>query len=1158
MDAEGSRSPGKNTGELGESNTESGIRIRDLWSQELEGKWNKLQECLSKQDDYQTIELTIDSLVTQLEEEGATTLENHLSTLGSCDTSTCDPYRGGWMSNLGASYLSQFRRSGDPEDLTLSISYQLKALESTPQENENTPNIMCNLGNSYHTRFLRMNDRADIDRSIEFYTQAMGLTPQGHASRPAQLQSLGQSHFSCFREFGEISDIEKAIELQRQALELAHPNDPNVPGWLNNLADSYTSRFDRLGHSDDINKAIELLNRAIHLTPNGHANLPTWLTTLGNAHRSRFTREGNLGDINDAIEYQSQAVLATPDGHAYKRVRLSHLGGSYLSRFKHLGNLEDLEKAIRFLSQALKLTPRGVNQIGLLIDLGNSYGLKFERLGQLSDVDEAINYLILAETLATNQHAIMPDVLTSLGFTYLRRFERLRNLGGWHANRGLFLNNLGRSHAQRFSHSGKREDLENAVVCLTQATSLLPENHPGMPGILHNLAHLLDIHPDSTLGAIDAAVDYQTRAVSLTPEEHVQLPNFINSLGLLYRRRYKKQGKLEDIEQAIQWLAVSVALTPEEHARMPLWLTNLGESHLEQYKKQKHLSSLFSAIECYRRCAQRPAVFPYIQLHAAFTWGKLASIPGLPFPEDESLKAYQVAMDLVPHAVWLGTKIGKRYKDAQNIKNLASSAAAVAITVQKYDLAIEWLEQGRSVVWNQMLQLRNPLDDLATIDPFLATNLRQVAADLSEASLEYENDLVLLNDVKSQVEDDFQKHHRLAEKYQDLVTAARRLPGFNDFLRPAKVSALARAAKTGSLVVINIDVSRCDALVIRPGSNEITHIPLSDLSVDKISSIRAELDVSLRLSHVRERGIKLKSSPQGKPEYIFERVLATLWTSITRPVLDALGYKPTIGELPHITWCTTGALSFLPLHASGYYDRPQAKLSDYAVSSYTPTLGILLSASSSTSKSTNGILAVGQVSTPGMTPLPGTKKELANIEKHVQEPLVYSQLDGYKATGQAVLSAMERHSWVHLACHAYQNTRDPIKSGFFLHEDTLYLEQISRVSFQNKGLAFLSACQTATGDKELPDEAIHLASGMLMAGYSSVIATMWSIMDEDAPLIADEVYARLLKGGRMDVGGAANALHQAVCQLREKVGDRAFSRWVPYIHMGGYGNCQDT
>ncbi|CAE6496907.1 unnamed protein product, partial [Rhizoctonia solani] len=109
---------------------------------------------------------------------------------------------------------------------------------------------------------------------------------------------------------------------------------------------------------------------------------------------------------------------------------------------------------------------------------------------------------------------------------------------------------------------------------------------------------------------------------------------------------------------------------------------------------------------------------------------------------------------------------------------------------------------------------------------------------------------------------------------------------------------------------------------------------------------------------------------------------------------------------------------------------------------------------------------------------------------------------------------------------------------------------INRRSFKNKGLAFLSACQTATGDENLPDEAVHLASGMLMAGYASVIATMWSVHDEDAPLVADKVYAQLMKEGGIRNGEAGKALHTAVAVLRETVGERKFERWVPYIHIG--------
>jgi CHAT domain-containing protein len=221
---------------------------------------------------------------------------------------------------------------------------------------------------------------------------------------------------------------------------------------------------------------------------------------------------------------------------------------------------------------------------------------------------------------------------------------------------------------------------------------------------------------------------------------------------------------------------------------------------------------------------------------------------------------------------------------------------------------------------------------------------------------------------------------------------------------------------------------------------------------------------------------------------------------------------------------------------------------NYAVSSYTPTLSALLSTPSASTHST--ILAIGQEATPGQNPLPETKVELACIQQHAQAPLSCVQLEIHRATTAAVLAAMETHDWVHLACHAHQNLEDPTDSGFFLHDGTLSLTSITQKSFKNKGLAFLSACQTARGDENLADEAVHLASGMLMAGYPSVIATMWSVVDADAPVIADKVYGQLLKDGKMNHKDAAIALYVAVKELRAKVGENAFARWVPYIHIG--------
>jgi CHAT domain-containing protein len=48
-----------------------------------------------------------------------------------------------------------------------------------------------------------------------------------------------------------------------------------------------------------------------------------------------------------------------------------------------------------------------------------------------------------------------------------------------------------------------------------------------------------------------------------------------------------------------------------------------------------------------------------------------------------------------------------------------------------------------------------------------------------------------------------------------------------------------------------------------------------------------------------------------------------------------------------------------------------------------------------------------------------------------------------------------------------------------------------KLDLKHAQLAFLSACETAKGDREQPDQAIHLAATMLFVGFKSVIGTMW-------------------------------------------------------------------
>jgi len=101
---------------------------------------------------------------------------------------------------------------------------------------------------------------------------------------------------------------------------------------------------------------------------------------------------------------------------------------------------------------------------------------------------------------------------------------------------------------------------------------------------------------------------------------------------------------------------------------------------------------------------------------------------------------------------------------------------------------------------------------------------------------------------------------------------------------------------------------------------------------------------------------------------------------------------------------------------------------------------------------------------------------------------------------------------------------------------------------------FLSACQTSKGDAKLPEEVVHLASGMLAAGYRSVVGTMWSVFDQHGPDLAEYFYEEFLDDTGVGIDGsrAARALHVATKRLQENVSGSAyyFLAWVPYIHIG--------
>lgn len=268
-------------------------------------------------------------------------------------------------------------------------------------------------------------------------------------------------------------------------------------------------------------------------------------------------------------------------------------------------------------------------------------------------------------------------------------------------------------------------------------------------------------------------------------------------------------------------------------------------------------------------------------------------------------------------------------------------------------------------------------------------------------------------------------------------------------------------------------------------------------------------------------------------------------------------------------WFLTSDMSFLPIHAAGIYvgqASERRNLLDYAVSSYIPTISALNTRVKNwrpIDPNHSGLFLTSQPYAPDASPIPGTAEEVQSILKGAQESNVrVGIVDGSDLTVDDCLRHMANYSSIHLACHATQNTTDPLQSQLLLHNGSLSLATIIQANLENADLAFLSACQTSTGIEQLPDEAVHLAAGMLAAGYQRVVATMWSIGDQSAQDVATEFYEYLFRTCRdpespehtvFDGRMSAYALHHSVQQLRARLGDDredALLAWIPFVHFG--------
>jgi len=484
----------------------------------------------------------------------------------------------------------------------------------------------------------------------------------------------------------------------------------------------------------------------------------------------------------------------------------------------------------------------------------------------------------------------------------------------------------------RSERLGDLSDMNKSVSVLEEAVRLTPDGRPDKLSSLSNLGSSLlrRFERLGDLSDMNKSISMFEEAVQLTPDGHPDKLSLLSNLGSSLLRRFERLGDLSDMNKSVSVKEKAVRLTPDGHPDKPSRLSNLSNSLLRRFERLGDLGDIEMAGKMLEEAAKSPTGSSSIRFRTCFCWAMYCQL----YHRCSILDAYRRAFELLPNMTWLGLSITDRQHFLNGVGPLVDEAVSAAIDAGQFETAVEWMDQGHSVVWGQLLQLRTPVDDLKQRHPDIADRFTILSKKLEGASARDNFEATYNNLPHRPVSISSENYHELVHERDQLLQHIRGLDGFGQFLLPRTFSQLQMAACNGPVVCINVSNGRSDALILMNGLNDILHVPLAEfthktaevlygdlrrllgsnspgrnISDDVGSDCKARNDIHLndfsaesvlecllsQASTVRDndRGIRpiRFNHPSSDPETAFQRILAHLWHTVTKPILDGLAFS---------------------------------------------------------------------------------------------------------------------------------------------------------------------------------------------------------------------------------------------------------------------------
>lgn len=1061
------------------------------------------------------------------------------------------PYRANSLNNLGNALFARFQRLGVTADLENAILRHREALEIHAPSQPSRFISLNNLANTLTTRFWHLGKTDDLIEVLKYRHEVLDLCGPGHPSRSSALANLASSLHTHFEQTKRIEELQESIMYGREALKLRILGESDYASSLSNLSTAIATRFKHLGREEDMQESIILRRDALKLCAPGHLHRSVCFNNLAVAIAARYERTGQIQDLEESIMFYREALQLDAPGHPGYIKLLNNLANSFRLRFEQLGERSDLEQVIMYHQKALDgSTHDDPNYASCLDNIANCAQTRFETSGEVEYLEQSVSYHRKALQIRVLGHPDRASSLNNLAnalicrYELLGRFEdmeemilycqeALKSLPLDYPDRAGLLGNLAGALKARFQRFGRSQDREEAIQYEREALKFYPPGHLGRAKILGTLGDTLRVRfrTSGDICDLNEVVALHREALDFCPAGHPSRAAALNDLGTTLHDLFLRSHQTGDLEEAIAHKSAAVASLSDKDPRHAHMRCSLARTIL--VCPQLSGSDIATSFELFESAANQSTSNSLSRLGTALEWASAARTH-----EHESVvRAYSKALELLEQCLISRPTVELQQQflaSAASVpRSLASDAAASAISAGKLEVAVELLEQGRSILWSKMRGYRNPLEQLRYANGELAGRFEKVSAELEHLALSSEQgSMRLLSNPRVSLESQMQRHRILSEERNQLLESIRGVDGFSDFLRAVPFAKLRMAAEEGPVIIVNASKYRSDALILHAAGPPVI-VPLPDVHPDDLASLSAEL-------------VSAQIPTAAQPAKRILPILRCLWEDVVCPVTDQLT-ELGVEEGGRIWWCPTSELCALPLHAAGPHTRAQKNLLDMYVSSYTPTVAALLRARSGLLRKLTSprILVVGQ---PGDKTLPSVQEEISIIRRlgDFVDILVDTEADH-----SSVIEGLQQHSWAHFACHGHLDVQ-PFLSSFQLHSGgRLTLLSLMQAQLPNAEFAFLSACHSAAGDAlGTPDETISLAAALQFCGFRSVVGTLFAMADIDGPSLAEAFYEYIFRKGVgvADVRDSAKALNLATIAMKQN--GVPVHRWIKFVHIG--------